>query len=142
MVTIRPRIIAGYRGDEYDAAVYLGQDEQLVSLHSSTLVDGFTETDSGFVLELPLAACDTVHYVRPVGLYRQLPVAILGERDVEVYVESLANDATAASALGLQRIERGVYRGWVSASDVQQRRLEMIDLNPPSTGDPASGASG
>lgn len=141
-MTMRTRIIAGYRGDEYDAAVYLGQDEQIISLHSERPVDGFAETDSGYVCEVPLSDCEGLYYLRPVARYRQLPVAVLDERDVEVYVESLANDAPAAASVGLQRIERGVYRGWVPASDVQQRRLETIDLNPTSAGDPSASGSG
>ena len=128
----RARIIATYRGTEYDAAIYLGLDEQLVSLHSERPTDGFAPVGERFVREVPLADCDALEYARPVGIYRDLPVAILDEQGAadELRVESLAHDAPAAAAAGLDRVERGVYRGWVPASQVRQQRLEIVDLTP------------
>ncbi|WP_134323877.1 hypothetical protein [Cumulibacter soli] len=128
----RARIVASYLGTEYDAAIYLGQDEQLVSLHSTRDGEGFEPIGEEFVREVPLAECDTIHYVRPIGEVGDVPVAILDERTepAELLVESLANDAPAAAEAGLERVERGVYRSWVPSSQVRQYRLEFIDLNP------------
>ncbi|WP_153506163.1 hypothetical protein [Cumulibacter manganitolerans] len=130
MVTRPPRIVAGYRGVEYDAAVYLGAEQRLVSLRSDRPVEGFLEAGDHFVREVPLAECASLQYRRPVGRYRNLLVALLDETDHELYVESLAHDAPAAAAADLERVERGVYRGWVPAAEVQHRQEQVIDLDP------------
>lgn len=128
----RPRTIATYRGDELEAAVYLKDDAQLVVLRSDIALDGFEPEPEGerFVRDVELSECDAVHFVRSVGQYRGLPVAILDELGDQLEVESLAHHAPAAAEAGLERVERGVYRGWVGSHEVQQQRLEFVDLNP------------
>lgn len=126
----RPRTIATYRGDELEAAVYLGDDVQLVALRSDIALDGFEPEGERFVRDVELSDCDAVHFVRSVGQYRGLPVVILDELGDQLEVESLAHHAPAAAEAGLERVERGVYRSWVGAHEVQQQRLEYLDLNP------------
>lgn len=124
------RTIAQYRGEEYDAAIYLGDGFQLATLRSAVPAEGFEANGEHFDKEVELSECDAVHYLRTVGQYRGLPVALLDELGEQVQIESLAHDAPAASAAGLERIERGVYRSWVLATEVSGRRQEALDLTP------------
>lgn len=138
-MSVLARTVAGYRGDEYDAAIYLGEDFQHVTLRSAMPVEGFEPAGEHFQKDVELSDCESLHYVRTVAQYGDLPVAVTDELGDQVEVESLAHNAPAAAAAGLERVERGVYRSWVAASALTQRRLEYLDLTPPAA-EPSDGS--
>lgn len=115
---------AGYRvrwqGEEYAASPQWRTDGLWLRLRRSEPADGFEAvTEELFVQPVPVADCTAVTFVSTVCQWRGASCLVLGERDAEVLLEYAGGSAPAARTLGLERIERGVYRGWVPREDVR-----------------------
>lgn len=123
---------ARWQGMEYAATVEAMPDGLWVHLRSDDPLDGFEEFEPGIFLRLVHAAeCDMVTYVTMICQWRGEPCMIHDERDDELLIEYTGGQVPRALALGLQRIERGVYRGWVHRDEVRGRRENTTLLVTP-----------
>jgi len=103
-----------------------------VHLLSEQPLDGFEEFHPGVHLRLVHAAeCDMVAYITTVCLWRGEPCMLHDERDDELLVEYTGGRVPRALELGLERIERGVYRGWVHRDEVRGLRESTTLLVAP-----------
>lgn len=123
---------ARYGGTEYSCAIEPSIPFVDVRLHHDREADGFTEVEPGrFVKVVPMRECDAVVYRYLTCRWRSLECIILDEDKSRVLVEYAGGDGPAAQAAGLDCIERGVYRAWVPADEVRERRPTTELLKSP-----------
>ncbi|MDQ4037703.1 MAG: hypothetical protein M3313_04985 [Actinomycetota bacterium] len=123
---------ARWQGMEYPCTPDQRLDGLLVHLHSFQPLDEFEELQPGIYLRLVNAAeCDMVAHISMVCQWRGEPCLVQDERDEELLLEYTGGQVPRALALGMQRIERGVYRGWVHRDEVRGLRENTILLVPP-----------
>ena len=79
---------------------------------------------------VPAAGCTDIAHVTTVGEWRGAPVQVHGERGDELLVEYVGGRAPVARALGLERVERGVWRGRVRRAEVGDRREHRVPVDP------------
>jgi hypothetical protein len=70
-----------------------------------------------------------VAFVTTVGEWRGEPVQVQEQRGYELLVEYTGGRAPVGRALGFERVERGVYRGWVPRAGVRDRREHRVPLD-------------
>ena len=119
--------LARVDGEEHPAAPELRVDGWWVWLGSPRERAGFRPgpVDGEWVRELPLAACEVLVHLRPVGTWRGLECAVVAERDDELLLQPLGEDLARPRELGFVETDRGVLRRWVPADDVRARRQEQ-----------------
>lgn len=123
---------ARWQGAEYACALDQYADGLWVHLKSAQPLDGFEELEPGLYLRLVNAAeCDMVAQITMVCQWRGEPCLVHDERGEELLLEYTGGRAPRALALGLERIERGVYRGWVPREEVRGLRENIALLVPP-----------
>ncbi|MBA3278714.1 MAG: hypothetical protein H0U22_08350 [Geodermatophilaceae bacterium] len=123
---------ARWQGMEYPCTLDQHSDSLWVHLRSTQPLDEFEELDSGIYLRLVNAAeCDMVAHITMVCQWRGEPCLVMDERDDELLLEYTGGQVPRALALGLKRIERGVYRGWVQRDEVRGLRENTTLLVPP-----------
>lgn len=123
---------ARWRGMEYRCTVEVMPDGLWVHLRSEQPLEEFEEFQPGLYLKLVHAAeCDMVSYVTMVCQWRGEPCMVHDERDDELLVEYTGGRVPRALELGLDRIERGVYRGWVHRDEVRGLREDTTFLVAP-----------
>ncbi len=110
---------ARWQGTEYAAALDQVGDRLTLRLR----------TPAG-VWPVPAAECTDVAQVTTVGQWRGEPVQVHGEDGDELVVEYVGGRAPVARALGLDRIERGVWRARVPTADVRNRREHRVPVDP------------
>lgn len=121
---------ARWRGTEFDAAPDYDGEQLWMRLHRSTPTDGFDEVKPDcYVRPVPAAECDAIMFVTMVGELRAEPCQVHDEREAELLVEYVGGRAPVARSLGLERVERGVYRGWVPREDVRNLRENIVLLD-------------
>lgn len=72
---------------------------------------------------------EEVAFVTTVGEWRGQPCQVLGERGSALLVEYTGGRAPVGRGLGLDRVERGVYRGWVPRAGVRGLREHQVPLD-------------
>lgn len=123
---------ARWQGTEYACTPDQYAEGLWVHLQSGRPLDGFDELEPGIYLRLVSAVeCDMLAHVTTVGLCRGEPCLVQDERGDELLVEYTGGQVPRALAMGLERIERGVYRGWVHRDEVRGLRENMTLLAPP-----------
>ncbi len=123
---------ARWQGMEYGCTPDQHSDGLWVHLRSTQHLDEFEELDSGVYLRLVNSVeCDMVFHVRMVCHWRGEPCLVQDERDDELLLEYTGGLVPRALALGFERIERGVYRGWVPRDEARGLREETTLLIPP-----------
>lgn len=124
---------ARWRGTEYASSPELLADGLWVHLVSPQPLDGFEELDDGIHVRLVAAAeCDVVAHVTTVCQWRGEPCLVQDERAPdELLLEYTGGRVPRALALGFDRIERGVYRGWVPRAEVRGLRESTTLLVAP-----------
>lgn len=121
---------ARWGGAEYSAAPYPQPEQLFVRLYRSTPAAGFEEVGADrYVRQVPAADCEAILYVTTVCEWRGAPFQVHDERDDELLLEYLGGRVPVAQRLGLQRIERGVYRRWVPRADVQALQENVVPLS-------------
>lgn len=114
---------ARWRGDEYRAAIFPLGNVLWVRLHSAKVRSGFQEvTEQDYVQSVLAEECDAVLFVSTVCTWRGAEFLVTDERGEELQLEYVEGDAIKAMGMGLERIERGVYRGWVQRDEVRGLR--------------------
>ncbi|WP_433247201.1 hypothetical protein ACQPYK_46610 [Streptosporangium sp. CA-135522] len=112
---------ARWRGAEYPASLDQHPDRLWIRLRSSEPVEGFEEVAPGcFVRPVPAEDCQAVHFVTTVCEWRGAVCQVRDERDGELLVEYIGGQVPVALALGMERVERGVYRRWIPGPEVDK----------------------
>ncbi|MFG1945203.1 hypothetical protein [Nonomuraea sp. NPDC048826] len=121
---------ARWRGADYVASPEPHPLELWVRLRSAGPADGFEEVEPGcHVRAVPAAECEALHFVTVVCRWRGEPCHVHDERDGLVLLEYLGGSALTARELGMERIERGVYRLWVPRAEVDDLREHAAPLD-------------
>jgi hypothetical protein len=121
---IRDGYTARWRGTDYDAVP--GVDGE-VRLYSATPAEGFDEVGPGrFVRVVADHDVESLRYVRTRCTWRGEPFVVIGEHGGWVRLEYSGGRAPVAAALGLDRIDAGVYQTWVSQEEIEQLHEENI----------------
>ncbi|MEU4223687.1 hypothetical protein AB0F17_05290 [Nonomuraea sp. NPDC026600] len=116
-------------GTDYEAAPELRADGVWLRLRGSAAGPGFAEVAPGrWVRTVPAAECERVDLVTTVCAWKGVSFLVIAERDGEVLLEYPGGSAPVAVELGLERVERGVYRRWVARDDVAALREQAVDL--------------
>ncbi|MDQ3734959.1 MAG: hypothetical protein M3400_13385 [Actinomycetota bacterium] len=110
---------ARWQGMEYACTPELLADGLWVHLLSAQGLAGFEEMAPGMHVRLVRAMeCDLVAYARMTCRWRDEPFIVLDERPGELLLEYTGGKVPRALELGLERIERGVYRAWAPRHEV------------------------
>ncbi|MFC4120096.1 hypothetical protein [Nonomuraea zeae] len=110
---------ARWAGADYEAAAELIDGLPWMRLYGSAPADGFTQVATGrFVRAVPAAECAAVWHVTTNCEWHGAPFLVHTTRETDLLLEYTGGDALRAVALGLERIERGVYRVWVKRHEV------------------------
>ncbi|MGP4101344.1 hypothetical protein [Nonomuraea sp. KM90] len=120
---------ARWRGVDYPASPEPHALELWVRLRSAEPVEGFEEVEPGcHVRTVPAPECESLHFVTVVCRWRGEPFQVHDEREGRLLLEYLGGSAVTARELGLERVERGVYRRWVPRSEAGELREEAVLL--------------
>ncbi|TXK38788.1 hypothetical protein FR742_03690 [Nonomuraea sp. C10] len=121
---------ARWRGADYVASPEPHPLELWVRLRSPDPADGFEEVEPGcHVRTVPVAECEALDFVTTVCHWRGERFDVRDERDGLLLLEYLGGSALTARELGLERIERGVYRLWVPREEVNDPQEHAVPLN-------------
>lgn len=121
---------ARWQGTDYAAAVDPEPERLLIRLHRSAAAEGFDEVEPGrYVRVVPAGECDALTFVTTVCEWRGAPFQVHDERDDDLLLEYTGGQVPVALRLGLQRIERGVYRAWVPRAEVSALREDTVELS-------------
>ncbi|GAA1512283.1 hypothetical protein GCM10009677_51600 [Sphaerisporangium rubeum] len=120
---------ARWRGAEYAAVPDPRPDGVWIRLRGGAPAEGFTEVTAGVhVRPVPAGECDEVVYAVTACEWRGAPCQVRDARDGELLVEYVGGLVPVARGLGLARVERGVYRGWVPRVEVRNLREDVVRL--------------
>ncbi|MEV0381327.1 hypothetical protein [Nonomuraea sp. NPDC050643] len=120
---------ARWRGADYPASPEPHAFELWVRLRSAEPLDGFEEVEPGcHVRTVPASECESLHLVTTVCRWRDEPFLVHDEEGERLLIEYLGGSAITARELGLDRVERGVYRRWVARSEVNGLREEPVSI--------------
>lgn len=120
---------ARWRGADYAASPEPHALELWVRLRSPGPLDGFEEVEPGcHVRTVPAPECESLHFVTVVCHWRGQPFQVHDERGGRLLLEYLGGSVVIARELGLERVERGVYRCWAARSEVGELREELTPL--------------
>lgn len=125
-----------WQGMEWECTPEQFVDGLWVHLLSQQPLEDFEEVVPGVHIRLVSAAeCDMVAHVTMVCEWRGEPFVVLDERTAagaeDLLLEYTGGKVPRAHELGLERIERGVYRGWVPREEVRGLREDMTMLVAP-----------
>ncbi|MEO3810491.1 hypothetical protein ABGB17_15945 [Sphaerisporangium sp. B11E5] len=120
---------ARWRGAEYPAVPDPRPDGVWMRLRGGAPAEGFAEVAPGVhVRPVPAGECDEVVHAVTVGEWRGASCQVLDARDEELLLEYAGGSLPVARELGLGRVERGVYRGWVPRDEVRDLREHAVRL--------------
>ncbi|MGW0802393.1 hypothetical protein [Nonomuraea sp. NPDC002799] len=121
---------ARWQGTDYPASPEPHSLELWIRLRSPEPVAGFDEVEPGcHVRVVPASECSALHFVTTECRWRGEPFQVHGERDGLLLVEHLGASAIKARELGLERVERGVYRLWVPRAEVTDLGESALPVN-------------
>jgi hypothetical protein len=120
---------ARWAGADFEASVDLVDGLLWMRLYGSAPADGFEKVGDGrFVRAIPAIDCSDIWHVTTVCEWRSAPFWVHTTRETELLLEYLGGDALQAAALGLERVERGVYRLWVERTEVTALQEKLCRL--------------
>ncbi|GGT04950.1 hypothetical protein ACFFV7_09470 [Nonomuraea spiralis] len=118
---------ARWAGTDHEAAADLVDGRLFMRLYTSAPADGFAEVGPGrFVRTVPAADCSAVWHVTTVCEWRGAPFLVHAARETELLIEYTGGNALNAADLGLERIERGVYRIWAKRDEVSALSEKVV----------------
>ncbi|MFG1680119.1 hypothetical protein ACGFNP_08080 [Nonomuraea sp. NPDC049269] len=121
---------ARWQGADYVASPEPHALELWVRLRSSEPADGFEEVEPDcHVRTVPVTECAALDFVAMVCQWRGERFHMHDEKDGLLLLEYLGGSALTALELGLERIERGVYRLWVPHTEVTGIHEEAVPLD-------------
>jgi len=122
---------ARWQGVEYDAVPDQDGERLWVRLHRSAPAPGFDEVAADcHVRRVPATECEEIVFVTMVCTWHGEPCQVHDEREEDLLLEYTGGRAPVARQLGLERIERGVYRGWVPRSEVRDLCENTVPIDP------------
>src|ERR1700754_2810159 len=108
--------MASWGGAEYEASP--GADST-VRFYSNGPAEGFEETRAGrYRRVVATAEVDSLRYVRTACTWRGESFIVVGEHESWLRVEYTGGRAPVAEALGLDRIDHGVWQTWAPRAEV------------------------
>ncbi|NJP91730.1 hypothetical protein HCN51_20085 [Nonomuraea sp. FMUSA5-5] len=120
---------ARWRGADYPASPEPHALELWVRLRSAEPLDGFEEVEPGcHVRTVPVTECEWLRFVTVVCRWRGEPFQVHAERDGLLLLEYLGASVHTARELGLERVERGVWRAWAPRGEVAELREEAVPI--------------
>ncbi|MFI6290923.1 hypothetical protein ACIBEJ_05020 [Nonomuraea sp. NPDC050790] len=120
---------ARWAGADHEAAPDLVSGALWMRLYAPAPAEGFDQVRPGrFVRAVPAAECSAIWHVTTVCEWRGAPFLVHAERESELLVEYTGGDARHAAALGLERVERGVYRAWVAREEVSALGEKAVEV--------------
>jgi len=120
---------ARWAGADFEASPDLVDGLLWMRLYGSAPADGFERVAAGrFVRVVPAAECAAIWHVTTVCEWRGAPFLVHAARESELLIEYTGADAPQAVALGLERVERGVYRVWAERDEVGTLSEKMVSL--------------
>lgn len=109
---------ARWQGADYPASPDPSALELWIRLRREDPAEGFEEVEPGcHVRTVPAAECESLHLLITVCRWNDVDFQVCDERAGELLLEYQGGSALEARSLGLERIERGVYRRWVPCGD-------------------------
>ncbi|MEV0993371.1 hypothetical protein [Nonomuraea sp. NPDC050202] len=115
---------------DFEASPDLVGGRLWMRLYGSAPADGFEEVAPGrFVRVVPATECSAIWLVATVCEWRGAPFLVITTRETELLLEYTGGDAHRAVALGLERIERGVYRAWVKRGEAEALGEKAVRLD-------------
>ncbi|MEV4112230.1 hypothetical protein [Nonomuraea sp. NPDC049695] len=121
---------ARWRDADYPASPEPHSLELWIRLRSPEPADGFEEVEPGcHVRTVPASECAALHFVTTVCGWRGEWFHVHDERDDQLLLEYLGGSALTAAELGMERVERGVYRLWVPRGEVTDLQEHAVQLN-------------
>jgi hypothetical protein len=121
---------ASWNGADYSAAPHPRPEQLWMRLYRSTPADGFDSVGADrYVREIPADECGAIQFVTTDCEWRGAPFTVHGEKDDDLLLEYTGGEVPVAQRLGLQRIERGVYRRWVPRADVRELSENVVELS-------------
>ena len=130
------KYLARFEGDEYTATLFTGYPEETdiaVHLHRDSAAPQFEGVTSElYVRQVSLQDCEVVSFVRTVCQWRSEPFVVAQERGNELLIEYVGGSYLTATELGLERVERGVYRTWVPHDEIRGMRQDYTFVKEPS----------
>jgi len=121
---IRDGYVARWLGRDFEAAP--GADGE-IRLYAPAPTDGFEELRPGRYRRIvPASEVEDLRYVRTTCRWRGESFVIVGEHEGWLRVEYTGGRAPVAEALGLDRIDQGVWQAWAPRSEVEDVRETLI----------------
>lgn len=125
---------ARWQGMEYACSPEPLEEGLTLHLRSKQSGQGFEEIEPDvYVRQVPATECDMFAYVTMVCQWRGEPCMVHDERSSELLLEYTGGQVPRALDLGMERIERGVYRRWVDRDEVRGLRESMTMLVTPNS---------
>lgn len=123
--------LALWRGNRYPANACIEADRLAVRLYTTEPTEGFDEAGTGrFLRVVPFGELESFGYQQEVCEWRGEPFRIVSrDEEGKLLLEYTGGQLPVAERLGLARVERGVHRVWVPASEVHNARLDEIRLS-------------
>lgn len=123
---------ARWQGMEYACSPEPLENGVSLHLRSRQPANGFDEVEPDVHVRRVLASeCDMFAYVTMVCQWRGEPCTVHDERASELLLEYTGGQVPRALELGMDRIERGVYRRWVDRDEVRGLRESTTMLVAP-----------
>lgn len=125
------RYIAEWRGDRYEASPALEADRLVIRLYRAEAGEGFDEVRTDrYVRVIPWEGIDALFYRRSVCEWRGEPFIVL-DRDESgtLLLEYIGAQQPVVQRLGLDRLERGVFRAQLPEADVTRLAEEDVRLS-------------
>ncbi|MFC4010200.1 hypothetical protein ACFOY2_23435 [Nonomuraea purpurea] len=121
---------ARWQGADYVASPEPHSLELWVRLRRPEPADGFEEVEPGcHVRTVPAEECAALDFVTTVCDWRGERFQVHDERDGHLLLEYLGASALTATELGLERVERGVYRIWVPRTEANDLREHSVSAH-------------
>jgi hypothetical protein len=125
----REGYVARWRGAEYEASPEAADGGLLLRLYRTDPAEGFDEVaPDRYRRVVPIGEVERLMYSTAVCTWRGEPFRVLTADGDQLRVEYVGGQAPVAQQLGLERIDRGLYVGWVPLAEVRGLRGELILL--------------
>ncbi len=125
----REGYVARWRGDEYEASPDHTEYGLQLRLYRTDPAPGFDEVaPNRYRRSVPIGDVEQLMYSTAVCTWRGAPFRVLTADGDQLRVEYTGGQAPVAEQLGLERIDRGLYFGWVPRDEVRGLRGELILL--------------
>ncbi|MFI7130808.1 hypothetical protein ACIBQ1_34315 [Nonomuraea sp. NPDC050153] len=120
---------ARWAGTDYEAAPDLVDGRLWMRLYGAAPAEGFERIAPGrFVRTVPAADCSAIWHVTVVCEWQGAPFLVHTTRETQLLIEYTGGDVLQAMSLGVERVERGVYRLWVRRDEVTAMSEKAVSI--------------